>query len=152
MTGHEATEKQRAALTAVLDALIPASDDGRFPGAGALGLADTIERDVPELQPLVSRALDELDEIARANGAADFVSLDAAARAEALRTHVEREPGFLPGLVFQVYTRYYTEARVLEALGLEARPPFPKGYDLEQPDLEALLAPVRTGPRRYREA
>ena len=146
------TDAEREALAAVLDAIIPASPDGRFPGAGELGIAETIEREVPQLAPLVSKALAELDEIAGASGAAGFAALGAAARAEALRLHAGREPGFLPGLVFQTYTRYYSAPRVVEALGLEPRPPYPKGYEMEQPDLEALLATVRSGPKRYREA
>jgi len=40
--------------------------------------------------------------------------------------------------------------RVLEALGHEARPPFPTGYVLEPFDA-ALLDPVRARPKRYRE-
>jgi hypothetical protein len=37
---------------------------------------------------------------------------------------------------------YYRDDRVMVSLGLEARPPFPKGYVLEQGDW-SLLDPVR---------
>jgi len=40
---------------------------------------------------------------------------------------------------------------VVEAIGLESRPPYPKGYPLELGDL-GLLDPVRNRPRFYREA
>jgi hypothetical protein len=55
------------------------------------------------------------------------------------------------GLVFQAYCAYYQHPRVIAALGLAVRPPHPDGYALEQPDLDALLAPVRERGRRYRE-
>lgn len=45
---------------------------------------------------------------------------------------------------------YYQDERVLEALGSEARPPFPLGHVLEQGDWH-LLDAVRRGPARYRE-
>jgi hypothetical protein len=41
---------------------------------------------------------------------------------------------------------------VVAALGLAARPPHPEGYPLEQPDLDALLAPVRERAKHYRDA
>ena len=37
---------------------------------------------------------------------------------------------------------YYRDDRVLRSLGIEARPPFPKGHELEQGDW-SLLDPVR---------
>jgi hypothetical protein len=60
------------------------------------------------------------------------------------------EPGFVPGLVFQTYATYYQHPRVLEALGVDPRPPHPKGYDLEPGDLSALER-VRARGRLYRE-
>jgi hypothetical protein len=39
---------------------------------------------------------------------------------------------------------------VLEALGIEGRPPHPKGYTIEPTDW-SLLDPVRRRSRRYRE-
>jgi hypothetical protein len=50
-----------------------------------------------------------------------------------------------------VYSAYYQHPRVLSGLGLEPRPPHPKGYALEQPDLDALLAPVRARAKLYRD-
>jgi hypothetical protein len=60
------------------------------------------------------------------------------------------EPGFLPGLIFHTYAGYYQNGRVMEALGLEPRPPHPAGYEMEPGDL-TLLEAVRRRPRMYRE-
>ncbi len=41
---------------------------------------------------------------------------------------------------------YYRDMRVLQSIGVEPRPPFPEGYDVEQGDWD-LLKPVRArGP------
>ena len=143
---------QRATLVAMLDALVPRSADGRLPGAGELGLAAGIEEQLGAMCAFTARGLDALEALARERGARDFPALSAQERAEVMNAHAAADPGFLPGLVFQVYSAYYQHPRVLTGLGLEPRPPHPKGYALEQPDLDALLAPVRARAKLYREA
>jgi hypothetical protein len=145
-------EAQRSALASVLDAIIPRSADGKLPGAGELGLARAIEEKLGAMVAFTARGLDALDALARERGANGFAALADAARADVLNAHAASDPGFLPGLVFQVYSAYYQHPRVHEGLGLEPRPPHPKGYSLEQPDLDALLAPVRARAKLYREA
>lgn len=142
---------QRSALAAVLDAIVPPSADGRLPGAGELGLAGAIEEKLGAMCAFTARGLDALDALARERGAVGFTALAAADRTEVLNAHAASDPGFLPGLVFQVYSAYYQHPRVLAGLGLEPRPPHPEGYTLEQPDLEALLAPVRARAKLYRD-
>jgi hypothetical protein len=97
-----------------------------------------------------ARGLDALDARARERGASGLAALTSPERAEVLNAHAAADPGFLPGLVFQVYSAYYQHPRVQEGLGLEPRPPHPKGYTLEQPDLAALLATVRARVKLYR--
>ena len=46
---------------------------------------------------------------------------------------------------------YYRDDRVLRSLNLELRPPFPKGYDMEQGDW-SLLDPVKARPATWRKA
>jgi hypothetical protein len=143
---------QRSVLAAVLDAIVPPSADGRLPGAGEIGLAPAIEQQLGAMCVFTARGIDALDALARERGAAGFAALAAAERKEVLDTHAAADPGFLPGLVFQIYSAYYQHPRVLVGLGLEPRPPHPKGYALEQPDLDALLAPVRARAKLYRDA
>lgn len=139
-------------LAAVLDEIIPPSDDGRLPGAGEVGLVAHIEAVVersPDLRPAVEQGLAALRSRADGAGAA-FEALDAEARAEILAALATEQPAFLPALVFQTFAGYYQQGSVLEALGLEPRPPHPKGHALELGDL-SLLDPVRARGRRYRE-
>ena len=152
MSDSELDPAHRMALAAVLDAIIPRSSDGHLPGAGELGLARAIEARLGAFCAFTARGLDALDALARERGASGFAALDAGARAQVLNTHAAADPGFLPGLVFQTYSTYYEHPRVQQGIGLEPGPPHPKGYPLEQPDLEALLAPVRARAKLYRDA
>ena len=44
---------------------------------------------------------------------------------------------------------YYRDDRVVRSLGLEPRPPYPRGHELEQGDW-SLLDPVRARPPMWR--
>ena len=145
------TAAQRAALAGVLDAIVPRSVDGTLPGAGELGLAEAVEEKLGAMRPLIAGSLDALDALARERRAAAFAALAAADRQDVLNAHAADDPGFLPGIVFHTYSAYYQNPRVVEALGIEARPPYPLGYPLEQADLGALLGPVRARTKLYRE-
>lgn len=46
---------------------------------------------------------------------------------------------------------YYRDERVMKSLGMEVRPPFPRGFTVEQGDW-TLLDPVRQKPKMYRDA
>ena len=144
---------ERRTLTSVLDEIIPPSPDGSLPGAGELGLADHVEgvlERTPELRPVLARGLAALDELARGRGAKNFAALPREQRVEALQGLAATQPQCLPTLVFHTYTGYYQAGRVLEALGLEARPPHPRGYVVEAGD-PSLLDPVRRRAKMYRE-
>ena len=75
--------------------------------------------------------------------------LDAARRDTVIKEF--RASGGVPvaALVRVVLQCYYRDDRVLRSLGLELRPPFPKGYTLEQGDW-ALLDPVKARPSTLR--
>jgi hypothetical protein len=146
------TREQHRALAAVLDEIVPPSADGRLPGAGALGLASTIEekmREEPILQPAVLGGLEALDALAKRSGAAGFADVPASERAELLSRISAEAPAFLPGLIFHTYLAYYQQAPVLEGLGVPPRPPFPEGYAVAPTD-ESLLDPVRRREPFYR--
>lgn len=144
------SEPANDTFDAILDTLIPPSDDGALPGAGALGLAPDIREKSAPVAELVERGLGAADARARERGATSFAALPLTDRADVLRELEVSEPGFVPGLVFHTYAIYYQHPRVLEALGVEPRPPHPKGYDLEPGDLSALER-VRARGRLYRE-
>ena len=147
------SENERRALSSVLDKIIPPSDDGRFPGAGELGLASYIEQGLeqtPALRPVIVQGLSAVDELARRRSSLAFAALSSEDKLEVLNELGSKQPAFLPILILQTYVGYYQNPRIVEALGLEARPPHPMGYETEPNDL-TLLDQVRERPKMYRE-
>ncbi|MCP3982900.1 MAG: gluconate 2-dehydrogenase subunit 3 family protein [bacterium] len=138
------------ALAGVLDVILPASADGRMPAASALGLAAPLREKLADAWPLIVSGLDACETAARARGSERFSALPQDGAAAVLEQVAAEEPAFLGSVIFHLYAAYYQHPVVVEALGLEARPPFPTGYPLEQGDL-GQLERVRNGPRRYRE-
>jgi hypothetical protein len=135
-------------LASVLDEIIPPSADGRLPGAGDLGLAGYITqaiRQTPEIRPMIAQGLADLDELARGRKAPSFAALPQEDKRQLLS-----EQGFVLPLALHASGGYYQHPRVVTALGLEARPPHPKGYEMEPTDL-AILDAVRRHSKHYRE-
>ncbi len=147
------SEDERRTLSSVLDELIPPSDDGRFPGAGELGLASYIEQGLeqtPAFRPVIVQGLPAVDELSRSRSSRAFAALSSEDKLQVLNELGSKQPAFLPTLILLTYVGYYQSPRVVEALGLEARPPHPLGYETEPNDL-TLLDPVRERPKMYRE-
>jgi hypothetical protein len=135
-------------LTSVLNEIIPPSADGRLPGAGQLDLARFIDlalQKTPDLRAMIAQGLSDLDAQARERKETDFATLGKEDKVQLLN-----EQGFVLPLAFQTYIAYYQQPRVAAALGLEARPPHPTGYQLPPNDL-TLVEPVRRRAKRYRE-
>jgi len=145
---------EERALSEVLNEIIPPSGDGRLPGAGELGLAGYIgqaAQKAPELRPVIAQGLSALDDLARGLNAPGFAALSRPEKLQVLNELATTHAAFLPSLIFHSYVAYYQNDRVIEALGLEPRPPFPKGYEIEPNDL-SLLDEVRERSRLYRDA
>lgn len=147
--------EQERMLTTLLDAIIPASADGRLPAAGALDLTTHIARSVertPMLRPVVDYGLSSLADLARKRNPGGWAALSADEHKAVIEEFTAADQFFLPAFLFLAYSGYYTDPRVVEALGLEARPPHPAGYTMEDADLSALLEPVRKRGKIYRDA
>jgi hypothetical protein len=141
------TPAQRDDLRTVAAMMIPASSEYKVPGADDAKIqADilaTLGRDTKRvvealnhLARLAGRPLADLDQARREAVAKEFRSSGGAAAATLTRV---------------VLQCYYRDDRVVHSLGLELRPPFPKGYPLEQGDW-SLLDPVKARPPMWRRA
>jgi hypothetical protein len=142
---------QERMLATLLDEIIPPSSDGRLPGAGALGLAEHIARTVqrtPMLRPVLEYGLSTLADLATKRNPDGWAALSKEERGAVLKEFTATDQFFLPAFLFLVYSGYYQAPRVVEALGLEARAPHPKGYEMEANDL-TLLDAVRRRPKMY---
>jgi hypothetical protein len=145
------TAEQRALLDIVLNMIVPPSADGRMPGAAEVGVPAYLVAEAQDALPVLRQELDELDRRSHERAARGFASLEAAERKSLIEAMRAQAPSFMSRLAMETLACYYQHDRVLEGLGLEARPPYPKGYQVVQGDL-SLLAPVRARGKIYRDA
>ena len=150
-TDHPLSAAQRRCLALVLDRIIPASDDGRKPSAAEVDVLGYIRDRESHTLAALGEELQRLDAEAAVRHGAPFAALDAETRHRLMDDLRSSEPNFLHTLALQAAACYYQDDRVLEALGLEPRPPYPKGYEVPAGDL-SLLDPVRRRGRIYRDA
>ena len=137
-------------LDAVFDHLIPPRDDGKLPGGGSLGLAARVAEKLFEMQgmaTLVEQGLSQLRSATNDLGADDFKSLTPAQRLTLLNEISQQHPAMIPLLCLQLYAGYYQHPTVLEGLGEEPRPPFPKGYEIEATEASLMKKLRQHQPR-----
>jgi hypothetical protein len=142
------SDEELRTLTSVLDELIPPSAERQLPGAGEVGLAAYLEtalRKAVELRPMILQGLTDLDAQARGRHGQAFAALSKTQKVTLLN-----EQGFIFPLMLHTFIGYYQNERVVKALGLQARPPHPEGYEMEANDL-SLLDAVRRRPKMYRK-
>jgi hypothetical protein len=141
------TPAQRADLCTLAAMMIPASEEYKVPGADDAAIqADmlaTLGRDTKR----VAAALDHLAHLA----GRPLADLDAERR-EAVARQFRASGGVAAATLIRVVLQcYYRDDRVLRSLGLELRPPFPKGHVLPDGDW-SLLDPVKARPAKLRRA
>ena len=137
MSDQTLNDAEIADLRCLAGMIIPPSAKYGVPGADD----DTIFADI--VNSIGRDRNDILAVLARLHTLAGgrFAALETAHRAEVaakLRAEASPQVGVLTRIVLLCY---YRDDRVMVSLGLEARPPFPKGHELEQGDW-SLLDPV----------
>jgi hypothetical protein len=139
------TAAQRGDLRAVAAMIIPASTEYNVPGADDAAIQADMLATLGRDAPAVSAALDHLARLA----GQPLANLDPARR-DAVAKEFRASGGPAAATLVRVVLQcYYRDDRVLRSLGLELRPPFPKGYELEQGDW-SLLDPVKARPANLR--
>ena len=140
------TQDQTRSLRCLAGMMIPANAEYGVPSAADDAIFDDILRSFGRDAGQVLAVLRMLDEMS----GVVFADLDPARR-EAVAARLRESGGeplmYLSRIILQCY---YRDDRVMRSLGLEARAPFPKGFEVEQGDW-SLLDPVRARPRLYRE-
>lgn len=126
--------------------MVPASAEYGVPGADDETIFADIVRSLGRDRASVRTALAMLRDIAEG----DFAGLDGAKAEAAATTLLRHEGPAVRALGRAVLQCYYRDDRVMRALGLEARAPYPRGHVLEQGDW-ALLDAVRDRPRMWRD-
>jgi len=134
-------------LQIIAGLIIPASEEFDVPGADDPAIQADIVATLGRDTALVTEALDALAGLAGAPlGDLDPVSREAVAAR--FRSLGGPAVATLTRVVLQCY---YRDDRVVRSLGLEPRPPYPKGHVLEDGDW-SLLDPVRARPPFWRRA
>ena len=134
-------------LRIIAGLIIPASEEFDVPGADdpviQADIVATLGRDA-------ARVIEGLDMLARIAGA-PFAGLDPLQR-EMVAIEFRANGGVAVATLTRVVLQcYYRDDRVVRSLGLEPRPPFPRGHVLEDGDW-SLLDPVRARPPFWRRA
>jgi hypothetical protein len=141
------TPAQRDDLRAIAGVIIPASAEFDLPGADDPAIQGDIVATLGRDTALVQEALDELARLA----GLPLASLDPARR-EAVAEELRAKGGDAVATLTRVILQcYYRDDRVVRSLGLEPRPPYPRGHVLEDGDW-SLLDPVRARPPMWRRA
>jgi hypothetical protein len=141
------TSAQRNDLRAIAGVIVPASMEFDVPGADDPAIQADILATLGRDAGLVREALDRLAGIA----GAPLAVLDPARR-EAVALELRAKGGTAVMTLTRVVLQcYYRDDRVVRSLGLEPRPPYPKGHVLEEGDW-SLLDPVRARPPMWRRA
>jgi hypothetical protein len=125
-------------LRAIAALMIPASAEFDAPGADDPEVQADIVKTLGRDAGLVREALDALASLA----GRPLASLDLVLQ-EAVAMELRAKGGLAVATLSRVILQcYYRDDRVVGSLGMEPRPPFPKGYVLEDGDW-SLLDPVR---------
>ena len=144
--GIELTPAEWQDLRRLTGFTVPVSGEYGVPAADDAPIFADIVRSLDRDRDAVRAALVMLREMA----GGDFAGLDESKAEAAAMTLLSREGPTITALGRAVLQCYYRDDRVMRALGLEPRPPYPKGHVLEQGDW-ALLDVVRGRPRMWRD-
>lgn len=140
---HPLDASQRDIFNAILDTLIPASEDGAMPSAAEYDVASYISEKAPEFAPCLGEIVDCFDE--------DFPGQSLEVRCQLVAAFQYSHPELFEQLLLNTYARYYQEDRVLIGIGSKAGPPFPGGNTVTPGDL-SLLDPVVGLNKHYRKS
>lgn len=126
--------------------MVPASAEYGIPGADDEAIFTDIVRSLGRDRNAVRNVLAMLREIA----GDDFAGLDEGKAEAAAMALLSREGLLMTALGRAALQCCYRDDRVMRALGLDPRPPYPQGHVLEPGDW-SLLDAVRSRPRLWRD-
>jgi hypothetical protein len=145
MSAETLSPGQRDDLRTIAAMIIPESTEYRVPGADDTRIQADILATLGRDTKRVAAALDHLARLA----GQPLAKLDPERR-DAIAKEFRASGGAPAATLARVVLQcYYRDDRVLRSLGLELRPPFPKGHVLPDGDW-SLLDPVKARPPNLR--
>ena len=143
-------DAQMTTLNVLIELLIPASADGRMPSAKSLNLYANVADLPTQDRALFESGLAAIEARSQSSYSLDFSELSVE-QAKALVDRLRGEgSAFIQSFMTQTAGRYLADDGVMILLGLEARPPWPKGNQVIEGDW-TLLDSVRGMPKIYRQ-
>ena len=143
-TDHPLSKEERRTLLALLDTLLPASEDLGMPSAADTDFDGYLRNQASDLLPTLQAAVAYFDE--------PFADLSLEARVERVSAFSTEQPELFIALVPRVYDCYYQDDRVRQKIGVVSGAVFPQGNEVMPGDL-SLLDPVieRSDSHRFRQ-
>ena len=140
-TEQPLTDPQQSILSALLDTLVPASEDGEMPSAAQVDFEVYLQTQARHFMAALLDVLQSLDP--------GFAELSPGARHDHVSEFSQSRPVEFANLLSRVYDCYYQHDRVRQRIGVVKGAPFPQGNEVAQGDL-SLLDPVIAYGERYR--
>ena len=143
------TDDERLAVTALAAMVIPASEEYGVPGADDPAIVDNILVDASRYPEQLKDALAALDALAQKEAGLPYTSVSDVKRKAITSAFRKSHVGHAKMFANLTVQGYYRDDRVMRSIGLEARPPHPQGYEVEQGDW-SLVDPVKKKAPFYR--
>ena len=141
-------DEQKRTLNILLNMIIPPSEDGKMPGAADVGFFAYMNNE--NIVLWIQEGLISVSDESHNKYDKEFSALNSLEQTQLIDILRRKLFKFFNHLTLHVIQCYYQYDQVIEGIGLEARPPFPQGYHLEEGDL-TLLEPVYMRGKIYRE-
>ena len=143
------TDDERLAVTALAAMVIPASEEYGVPGADDPAIVDNILVDASRYPEQLKDALAALDALAQKEAGLPYTSVSDVKRKAITSAFRKSHVGHAKMFANLTVQGYYRDDRVMRSIGLEARPPHPQGYEVEQGDW-SLVNPGKKKAPFYR--
>lgn len=140
------THAEQRTLRVLVGHMIPASDTFGVPGADDAAILADIIASLGREAAAVRAAIAEVDRLAGGN----LADQGAAPQATAIASFRDSGSPLVSALVLATVRCYYRDDRVMRAIGMQPRPPFPLGFTLPEGNW-SLLEPVRARGAIYRD-
>ena len=144
------TNQEKRIFLALVDMIIPASEELNIPGASDTLIFKNIIANSAKNHQKILESLSALETLAQEKENASFANLLIDQRVRIIKIFRETYP--TEANMFENLTSqcYYQDDRIMISLGMEPRPPYPEGFIVEQGDW-SLLEPVRKREKFYRK-
>ena len=144
------TNQEKRIFLALVDMIIPPSDELNIPGASDTAIFNCIIKNSAKNHQQILESLSALETLAQEKEKAGFADLLVDQRERIVKIFRKTYP--TQANMFENLTSqcYYQDDRIMISLGMEPRPPYPEGFTVEQGDW-SLLEPVRKREKFYRK-